>query len=136
MKLFIFSLFVPDSFPLIFVAIVPTVRRVPPRFSIPPSNCEVMPAGSVNLTCVAVGSPMPVVKWMNGEVELNQEDERPLGRNILQLTNIQHSANYTCVAISTLGVIETTAQVLVKGMKLTKLFEPLRSDESWFKKRR
>lgn len=77
-----------------------------------------MPAGSVNLTCVAVGSPMPLVKWMSDEVELTQEDELPLGRNILQLTNIQQSANYTCVAISTLGRIETTAQVFVKGMKL------------------
>ncbi|KAM4575308.1 protein tyrosine phosphatase receptor type Fa isoform 1-T1 [Fundulus diaphanus] len=92
------------------------VRRVPPRFSIPPSNCEVMPGGSVNLTCVAVGSPMPLVKWMSGEVELTQEDELPLGRNILQLTNIQQSANYTCVAISTLGIIETTAQVFVKAL--------------------
>ncbi|XP_023184851.1 receptor-type tyrosine-protein phosphatase F-like [Xiphophorus maculatus] len=92
------------------------VRRVPPRFSIPPTNCEVMPAGSVNLTCVAVGSPMPLVKWMSDEVELTQEDELPFGRNILQLTNIQQSANYTCVAISTLGRIETTAQVFVKAL--------------------
>uniref|UniRef100_A0A3B5QYJ1 Receptor-type tyrosine-protein phosphatase F n=1 Tax=Xiphophorus maculatus TaxID=8083 RepID=A0A3B5QYJ1_XIPMA len=93
-----------------------SVRRVPPRFSIPPTNCEVMPAGSVNLTCVAVGSPMPLVKWMSDEVELTQEDELPFGRNILQLTNIQQSANYTCVAISTLGRIETTAQVFVKAL--------------------
>ncbi|MEQ2301099.1 hypothetical protein AMECASPLE_032555, partial [Ameca splendens] len=75
-----------------------------------------MPAGSVNLTCVAVGSPMPLVKWMSGEVELTLEDEQSLGRNILQLTNIQQSANYTCVAISTLGMIETTAQVFVKAL--------------------
>ncbi|XP_016521995.1 receptor-type tyrosine-protein phosphatase F-like isoform X2 [Poecilia formosa] len=92
------------------------VRRVPPRFSIPPTNCEVMPAGSVNLTCVAVGSPMPLVKWMSDEVELTQEDELPIGRSILQLTNIKQSANYTCVAISTLGMIETTAQVFVKAL--------------------
>ncbi|KAM4739996.1 protein tyrosine phosphatase receptor type Fa, partial [Anableps anableps] len=98
------------------------VRRVPPRFSIPPTNCEVMPAGSVNLTCVAVGSPMPLVKWMNGEVELTQEDELPLGRNILQLTNIQQSANYTCVAISSLGMIETTAQVFVKALPKMPIF--------------
>lgn len=39
----------------------------------------------------------------------------PLGRNVLEVTNIRESANYTCVAISSLGMIEATAQVTVKG---------------------
>ncbi|XP_031430443.1 protein tyrosine phosphatase receptor type Fa isoform X9 [Clupea harengus] len=92
------------------------VRRVPPRFSIPPTNHEVMPGGSVNLTCVAVGAPMPFVKWMTGELELTKEDEMPIGRNVLELTNIRQSANYTCVAMSSLGMIETTAQITVKAL--------------------
>ncbi|XP_063747152.1 protein tyrosine phosphatase receptor type Fa isoform X3 [Eleginops maclovinus] len=92
------------------------VRRVPPRFSIPPTNHEVMPGGSVNLTCVAVGAPMPFVKWVSGEVELTREEEMPIGRNVLELTNIRQSANYTCVAISSLGMIETTAQITVKAL--------------------
>ncbi|XP_056606921.1 protein tyrosine phosphatase receptor type Fa isoform X7 [Triplophysa dalaica] len=92
------------------------VRRVPPRFSIPPTNHEVMPGGSVNLTCVAVGAPMPYVKWMRGEVELTKEEEMPIGRNVLELTNIRQSANYTCVAISSLGMIDTTAQITVKAL--------------------
>ncbi|TRZ02638.1 hypothetical protein DNTS_000622 [Danionella cerebrum] len=92
------------------------VRRVPPRFSIPPTNHEVMPGGSVNLTCVAVGAPMPYVKWMRGEQELTREEEMPIGRNVLELTNIQQSGNYTCVAISSLGMIDTTAQITVKAL--------------------
>ncbi|XP_027877355.1 receptor-type tyrosine-protein phosphatase F isoform X15 [Xiphophorus couchianus] len=92
------------------------VRRVPPRFSIPPNNQEVMPGGSVNLTCVAVGSPMPFVKWTMGQVELTKEEEMPLGRNVLEVTSIRESANYTCVAISSLGMIEATAQVTVKAL--------------------
>ncbi|XP_061098285.1 receptor-type tyrosine-protein phosphatase F isoform X2 [Conger conger] len=92
------------------------VRRVPPRFSIPPTDHEVMPGGSVNLTCVAVGAPMPYVKWMKGLVELTKEDEMPIGRNVLELTNIRESANYTCVAISSLGMIEATAQISVKAL--------------------
>ncbi|XP_076600759.1 receptor-type tyrosine-protein phosphatase F isoform X10 [Chaetodon auriga] len=92
------------------------VRRVPPRFSIPPTNQEVMPGGSVNLTCVAVGSPMPYVKWTMGLVELTKEEEMPMGRNVLEVTNIRESANYTCVAISSLGMIEATAQVTVKAL--------------------
>ncbi|XP_019119133.1 receptor-type tyrosine-protein phosphatase F isoform X14 [Larimichthys crocea] len=92
------------------------VRRVPPRFSIPPTNQEVMPGGSVNLTCVAVGSPMPYVKWTMGLVELTKEEEMPMGRNVLEVNNIRESANYTCVAISSLGMIEATAQVTVKAL--------------------
>ncbi|XP_045147751.1 receptor-type tyrosine-protein phosphatase F [Echinops telfairi] len=92
------------------------VRRVAPRFSIPPSSQEVMPGGSVNLTCVAVGAPMPYVKWMMGAEELTKEDEMPVGRNVLELSNVIRSANYTCVAISSLGMIEATAQVTVKAL--------------------
>lgn len=95
-----------------------SVRRVSPRFSIPPSNHEVMPGGSVNLTCVAVGSPMPYVKWIAGDVELTKEDDMPMGRNVLELTNITQSANYTCEAMSSLGVIHATAQITVKGKVL------------------
>ncbi|XP_034065376.1 receptor-type tyrosine-protein phosphatase F isoform X26 [Gymnodraco acuticeps] len=92
------------------------VRRVPPRFSIPPTNQEVMPGGSVNLTCVAVGSPMPYVKWKTGETDITKEEDMPMGRNVLEVINILVSANYTCVAISPLGMIEATAQVTVKAL--------------------
>uniref|UniRef100_A0A8C5I390 protein-tyrosine-phosphatase n=1 Tax=Gouania willdenowi TaxID=441366 RepID=A0A8C5I390_GOUWI len=92
------------------------VRRVPPRFSILPSNQEIMPGGSVNITCVAVGSPMPYVKWMLGSEDLTPEDEMPIGRNVLELNSVRESANYTCVAMSSLGVIEAIAQVLVKTL--------------------
>ncbi|KAM8727021.1 receptor-type tyrosine-protein phosphatase S isoform 1-T1 [Acanthopagrus schlegelii] len=93
-----------------------TLRRVPPRFSILPSNHEIMPGGSVNITCVAVGSPMPYVKWMLGTEDLTPEDEMPIGRNVLELNGVRESANYTCVAMSSLGIIEATAQVLVKTL--------------------
>lgn len=62
---------------------------------------------------------MPYIKWTMGLGDLSKEDEMPLGRSVLELTNIQESANYTCVAISSVGMIEATVQVTVKG-------------ESWF----
>uniref|UniRef100_A0A671Z4D6 protein-tyrosine-phosphatase n=1 Tax=Sparus aurata TaxID=8175 RepID=A0A671Z4D6_SPAAU len=71
------------------------VRRVPPRFSIPPTSQEIMPGGSVNITCVAVGSPMPYVKWMLNAEDLTPEDEMPVGRNVLELSSVRESANYT-----------------------------------------
>ncbi|XP_005993866.1 receptor-type tyrosine-protein phosphatase S isoform X1 [Latimeria chalumnae] len=92
------------------------VRRVPPRFSILPTSHEIMPGGNINITCVAVGSPMPYVKWMLGAEDLTPEDEMPVGRNVLELNGIKESANYTCVAMSSLGVIESTAQISVKSL--------------------
>lgn len=74
-----------------------------------------MPGGHVNITCVAVGSPMPYVKWMLGAEDLTPEDDMPIGRNVLELTDVRQSNNYTCVAMSTLGVIEAVAQIVVKG---------------------
>lgn len=95
---------------------VVAVRRVPPSFSIPPPpQHEVMLGQDLNLTCVAVGSPMPYVKWRRGPTQdLTPEDKLPIGRNILELVNIQDSANYTCVAASALGVIEATTIVKVQ----------------------
>lgn len=78
-----------------------------------------MPGGSVNITCVAVGSPMPYVKWMLGSEDLTPEDEMPIGRNVLELNSVRESANYTCVAMSSLGIVEATAQVLVKSKRHT-----------------
>jgi len=95
-----------------------TVRRVPPHFSIPPENVEVMPGGSVNLTCVAIGSPMPFVKWRLGALELTPEGNIPIGKNVLMLNDIRESATYTCVAASDLGNIESDAEVRVKGLLL------------------
>ncbi|XP_041360358.1 tyrosine-protein phosphatase Lar-like isoform X2 [Gigantopelta aegis] len=92
------------------------VRRVPPHFSIPPEDTKIMPNADVNLTCVAVGSPMPYVKWREGARELTNEDEIPIGRNILQLKEVKESKNYTCIASSDLGNIEATASVIVEAL--------------------
>uniref|UniRef100_A0A7M4EXN7 Receptor-type tyrosine-protein phosphatase S n=1 Tax=Crocodylus porosus TaxID=8502 RepID=A0A7M4EXN7_CROPO len=92
------------------------LRRVAPRFSILPVSHEIMPGGNVNITCVAVGSPMPYVKWMQGAEDLTPEDDMPVGRNVLELTDVKDSANYTCVAMSSLGVIEAVAQITVKSL--------------------
>lgn len=58
---------------------------------------------------------MPYVKWMLGPEDLTPEDDMPIGRNVLELTDVRQSSNYTCVAMSTLGVIEAVAQIIVKG---------------------
>ncbi|XP_051277011.1 receptor-type tyrosine-protein phosphatase F isoform X3 [Dicentrarchus labrax] len=100
----------------LYVRELKEVRRVPPRFSIPPTNQEVMLGGSVNLTCVAVGSPMPYVKWMMGSEDLTKEEEMPIGRNVLEVTTVLTSANYSCVAMSSLGIIKATAQITVKAL--------------------
>lgn len=91
------------------------VRRVPPYFAIPPERTyEVPPGAALNLTCVAVGAPMPFVHWRRGRVDLAAYSEPTLGRNDLMLEDIRESANYSCVASSPLGSIEHVSQVLVR----------------------
>ncbi|XP_025110636.1 receptor-type tyrosine-protein phosphatase F-like isoform X2 [Pomacea canaliculata] len=91
------------------------VRRVPPRFSILPEDQNVMPGSDVNLTCVAVGSPMPLVKWRQGAYDLTDEDNVPVGKNVLELKDVRESKNYTCEASSDLGNIEHVVQVIVEA---------------------
>ncbi|XP_046366897.1 tyrosine-protein phosphatase Lar-like isoform X5 [Haliotis rufescens] len=98
------------------LVVLSEIRRVPPHFSIPPEDIKVMPGSDVNLTCVAVGSPMPFVKWREGARELTDEDDLPIGRNILQLKDVRKSKNYTCIASSDLGNIEAMAQVVVEAL--------------------
>lgn len=54
-----------------------------------------------------------------GAQDLTPEDEIPVGKNVLELTNIMHSNNFTCIAASTLGQIEATAVVKVQCMYQT-----------------
>ncbi|XP_076625271.1 tyrosine-protein phosphatase Lar isoform X9 [Colletes latitarsis] len=94
------------------------VRRVPPSFSIPPPAVKKVTLGSsLNLTCVAAGAPMPFVKWRKEPAtDLTPDDKLPIGKNVLVLTNIQESANYTCKAVTYLGVIEATTMVKVQSL--------------------
>ncbi|XP_043282785.1 tyrosine-protein phosphatase Lar isoform X3 [Venturia canescens] len=96
------------------------VRRVAPTFSIlPPAVSQVTLGDSLNLTCVAVGSPMPFVKWRKEPAtDLTSESNIPIGKNILMLTDIQESANYTCIASSEIRVIETVSMVKVQSLPL------------------
>ena len=63
------------------------MRRVPPRFSIPPDPYyEVMSGSDLNITCVAVGSPMPYVKWQKDKDDVLPEGSTPpIGKNVLEL---------------------------------------------------
>ncbi|XP_025161581.1 tyrosine-protein phosphatase Lar isoform X9 [Harpegnathos saltator] len=93
-------------------------RRVSPTFSIPPPLLtEVMMGASLNLTCVAVGAPMPFVKWRKDPAtDLTPDDNLPVGKNVLVLNDIQESANYTCTAASDLGIIDAAAMVKVQSL--------------------
>jgi hypothetical protein len=99
---------------------------------------EVLLGGSLNVTCVAVGSPMPSVQWRktnNPDVFITGpssvlvtstassldltfagSDDRsplPIGRSILELDDVRETDNFTCVAKSPLATIESTTTVKV-----------------------
>ena len=86
-----------------------------------------MSGSDLNLTCVAVGSPMPYVKWRKGSQDVFPEVTPPIGKNVLTLTGIQDSSNYTCVAASKLGIIERSTLVRVQG-KLSEMLYIFTSD--------
>jgi len=78
-----------------------------------------MLGGTVMLTCVATGNPIPCVVWL--------KDGSPLSGNALDRNGIlyireftmQNSGNYTCVATSALGSAEThlslTGNIMING---------------------
>lgn len=77
---------------------------------------EVMLGADLNLTCVAVGSPMPTVRWRKGVEDLTPDDAIPIGKNILFLRGIGETAVYTCVASSKLGLKEINTTVKVQSL--------------------
>ncbi|XP_022645434.1 receptor-type tyrosine-protein phosphatase F-like isoform X4 [Varroa destructor] len=97
------------------------LRRVPPYFSIPPeARYEVSPGGSLNISCTAVGSPMPYVKFRYTDGDdlppPAGKQQYPEGRNNLTLENIRESVNYTCVAQSKLGTAEHHLAIVVQAL--------------------
>ncbi|KAM3718998.1 Tyrosine-protein phosphatase Lar-like [Dirofilaria immitis] len=94
------------------------VRRVPPYFSYKLERLyKTALGGALNLTCVAVGYPMPRVFWKKSDdTYLNDPQAAPIGRNVLTLTRIEKTENYTCVAVSKLGNIEAMTTVEVKSL--------------------
>ena len=43
------------------------------------------------MKCVAVGSPMPFIKWRQGAVDLTPDDNLPVGRDVLLLKDVKVS---------------------------------------------
>ncbi|KAL2724430.1 tyrosine-protein phosphatase Lar isoform X1 [Vespula squamosa] len=97
------------------------VRRVAPSFSIPPPTLsEVTLGASLNLNCVAVGAPMPVVQWRKyPATDITPDDNLPVGKNVLYLTDIQESANYTCTASSPIALPGPPENIQVSDITAT-----------------
>ncbi|CDK13321.2 protein-tyrosine-phosphatase [Caenorhabditis elegans] len=94
------------------------VRRVPPYFSYKLERQYVVGVGgNINLTCVAVGYPMPRVFWKKTDLMvLDDPSTAPIGKNVLTLTHVESTENFTCVAVSALGNIEATTTVIAKEL--------------------
>ncbi|CAI5443768.1 unnamed protein product [Caenorhabditis angaria] len=94
------------------------VRRVPPYFSVKLEREYVVGmGGSINLTCVAVGYPWPRVFWKKTDQQvIDDPSTAPMTKNVLTLTNVEVTENFTCVAVSNLGNIEATTTVIVKDL--------------------
>ncbi|XP_074601531.1 tyrosine-protein phosphatase Lar isoform X2 [Brevipalpus obovatus] len=92
-------------------------RQVAPYFSAPPEKYYIIyPGKSINISCLANGTPNPTVIWKKGDAEIKKEGAPPELLNFLYLENVRESANYTCVASSKLGKTEAHTQVIVKTL--------------------
>ena len=89
----------------------------------------------VNLTCKAVGSPMPYVRWREGADYLTKDEDAPIGSNLLTLLTVVESKNYTCEASSELGNIEHEVAIIVKS-EYTRFLQLLASGGSRLQRRR
>ena len=95
------------------------MRRVPPQFTIlPDSEYRVMMGEDLNITCVAIGSPMPHVKWQRDSQDIYPDISPKIGKNVLHLKEIKTSHNYTCVAASKLGIREANTWIKVQSLPL------------------
>lgn len=99
-----------------------SARRVPPQFFIRPNSSYSLPVGgSLELTCAAVGHPVPKVKWNSDNEELNAIlalNEESTGRKTIKLSNLTKSLRLTCFAESSLGRIQISTTVNVGGESL------------------
>uniref|UniRef100_A0A1I8FKP7 protein-tyrosine-phosphatase n=1 Tax=Macrostomum lignano TaxID=282301 RepID=A0A1I8FKP7_9PLAT len=96
------------------------VRKISPHFSTRPSSMEVPAGSNVNLTCVAVGAPMPRVQWFDSkgtDLGSNEPGKQQIGRFVLiMLTDVTSDDNYTCQAQNALGTIHWMVSVTVQKM--------------------
>lgn len=104
-----------------------SARRVAPQFFIRPNTTYTVPmGGSLEITCAAVGHPVPTVSWTllptDGQASTAASEnviaglkEEALGRKVLKLTNMAKTVRLKCRADSNLGAIEAISTVRVSG---------------------
>lgn len=91
------------------------VPPAPPEVMVIPDRAKVRPGGSVNLTCLAGGSPFPWIRWRRGADWLTPEEEAVQGRSTLVLTDLRQTTIYTCSAENEFGHMEHRTKVRVIG---------------------
>ena len=86
----------------------------------------------LNLSCNATGAPMPSYRWLRNNdtvsAEKNNVDFSIPGLLIFNSINIDHQANYTCIAEGKItndfliGENRSTAEIMVVGKLITELY--------------
>ncbi|XP_077989453.1 scavenger receptor cysteine-rich domain-containing protein DMBT1-like [Glandiceps talaboti] len=101
-----------------FATVSLTVHE-PPVFIQKPETIEVFDGDTAELNCLASGSPKPIVIWKKDGQDLPKGDNRftglPSGRLVVRSISITDMGNYSCIAINSVEIISTQAQILVIG---------------------
>ena len=78
----------------------------------PPSPLILLQGKNASLTCSADGLPTPRITWeLNGKPIIKDNKEASI-----DIVNIRHNANYTCIATSGTGKKEKVIEIVVLGM--------------------
>ncbi|ESN95495.1 hypothetical protein HELRODRAFT_102544 [Helobdella robusta] len=91
-------------------------RYSAPEWIMLPINEEVAFGSSIKLSCSAQGTPAPEVKWRREDGVDSDPNIFSQSGGVMMLHKVVESANYTCVANSTHGTINHTAEVRVKAL--------------------
>lgn len=89
-------------------------------------DVTVTKGGDVTLHCTADGVPRPAITWLkDGRPITGQHGAKVLNEgSLLQIKDakLSDTGRYTCFAVNVAGQSESKHDIIVHGMKLTRLF--------------
>ena len=101
----------------------------PPRFTVPPSDIDLIPGSTATLSCVSSGQPEPWSTWFKTNTSGARIELPTLGSTFTKLStrlelhdvNRDDSGVYECVVDNGIGTAEQSATVRVEGKLRTHL---------------
>ena len=95
----------------------------PPKIFRVPEDLVVLEGDDISFDCLVIGNPVPEQIWLFDNILVVEDPPRiTIGAELygtLSINNVmfEEEGIYTCIYNSTIGFIDTTAQLTVQGIK-------------------